>query len=139
MTGVQTCALPIYWGTGEVELIEDVVIKELEMWWNHHKKPMMYTEFGADTVSGLKETTPMIYSEEYQGIYYEVHGRAFDKVEYFIGEQVWNFADFATRYDSIMRVGGNKKGIFTRERKPKLAAHTLKKRWEQIPDFDYKK
>lgn len=128
-----------YWGTGEIELVEGVIVKELEMWWNRHKKPMMYTEFGADTVSGLRETTPMIYSEEYQQIYYEVHGRAFDKVEYFIGEQVWNFADFATRYDSIMRVGGNKKGIFTRERKPKLAAHTLKKRWEEIPDFNYKK
>ncbi|MGL5710210.1 MAG: glycoside hydrolase family 2 TIM barrel-domain containing protein, partial [Cetobacterium sp.] len=113
--------------------------KELEMWWDHHKKPMMYTEFGADTVNGLKETTPVIYSEDYQQLYYEVHGRAFDKMEYFIGEQVWNFADFATRYDSIMRVGGNKKGIFTRERKPKMAAYTLKKRWEQIPDFNYKK
>ena len=109
------------------------------MWWDHHKKPMMYTEFGADTVNGLKETTPVIYSEDYQQLYYEVHGRAFDKMEYFIGEQVWNFADFATRYDSIMRVGGNKKGIFTRERKPKMAAYTLKKRWEQIPDFNYKK
>ncbi|MGL4866803.1 MAG: beta-glucuronidase [Cetobacterium sp.] len=128
-----------YWGVGEVELVEGVIVKELEMWWDHHKKPMMYTEFGADTVNGLKETTPVIYSEDYQQLYYEVHGRAFDKMEYFIGEQVWNFADFATRYDSIMRVGGNKKGIFTRERKPKMAAYTLKKRWEQIPDFNYKK
>ena len=29
----------------------------------------------------------------------------------------------------IMRVGGNRKGIFTRDRKPKSAAFLLKKRW----------
>lgn len=37
------------------------------------------------------------------------------------------------------RVQGNKKGIFTRDRKPKMIAHYLKKRWLSIPDFSYKK
>ena len=37
-----------------------------------------------------------------------------------------------------MRVDGNKKGLFTRERRPKLAAHYFRKRWEKIPNFDYK-
>lgn len=46
----------------------------------------------------------------------------------FVGEQVWNFADFATS-QGILRVGGNKKGIFTRDRKPKSAAFLLQKRW----------
>lgn len=39
-----------------------------------------------------------------------------------------NFADFATS-QGILRVGGNKKGIFTRDRKPKSAAFLLQKRW----------
>lgn len=30
---------------------------------------------------------------------------------------------------AITRVGGNKKGIFTRERQPKAAAHHLRKRY----------
>ena len=128
-----------YWGTGEIEAVEPVISKEIEMWWNHHKKPIMFTEYGADTVNGLKESTPVIFSEDYQAKFYEIHGRAFDKLPFFIGEQVWNFADFATRYDSIMRVGGNKKGIFTRDRKPKMAAYILKNRWTNIPDFNYKK
>jgi beta-glucuronidase len=28
-----------------------------------------------------------------------------------------------------MRVDGNKKGVFTRERRPKAAAHMLRQRW----------
>ena len=36
-----------------------------------------------------------------------------------------------------MRVGGNKKGIFTRQRQPKRAAFYFKERWESLP-LDYK-
>jgi beta-glucuronidase len=46
-----------------------------------------------------------------------------------VGEQIWNFADFATR-SGIARVDGNKKGVFTRERRPKAAAHALRRRWQ---------
>ena len=46
--------------------------------------------------------------------------------------------DIATS-QSLLRVQGNKKGIFTRDRKPKLAAHYFRERWHQIPDFEYKK
>jgi beta-glucuronidase len=49
-----------------------------------------------------------------------------------VGEQVWNFADFAT-VPGVMRVGGNRKGIFTRERKPKAAAYVLHHRWRGLP------
>ena len=40
--------------------------------------------------------------------------RVFDRIDAVVGEQVWNFADFTTT-SGIMRVGGNKKGVFTRE------------------------
>jgi beta-glucuronidase len=30
----------------------------------------------------------------------------------------------------IMRVGGNKKGVFTRDRQPKAAAFALQRRWK---------
>ena len=46
-----------------------------------------------------------------------------------IGEQIWNFADFRTAQHHI-RVGGNKKGLFTRDRQPKMAAHLVRKLWK---------
>ncbi len=52
------------------------------------------------------------------------------------GEQIWNFADFQTT-EGILRVNGNKKGVFTRQRQPKDAAYLLKERWEKLP-LDYK-
>jgi beta-glucuronidase len=45
-----------------------------------------------------------------------------------VGEHVWNFADFATG-PGITRVDGNRKGVFTRDRRPKSAAFTLRRRW----------
>ena len=45
------------------------------------------------------------------------------------------FADFQTG-EGIMRVNGNKKGIFTRQRQPKDVAYYLKERWNSLPqDF----
>lgn len=37
-----------------------------------------------------------------------------------------------------MRADGNRKGIFTRDRRPKLIAHYFRDRWEYIPNFHYK-
>jgi beta-glucuronidase len=44
---------------------------------------------------------------------------------------VWNFADFATG-PAIHRVDGNKKGVFTRDRRPKAAAHVVRTRWTRL-------
>lgn len=105
--------------------------------WEKQGKPVMLTEYGADCVAGLHQTVPGMFSEEYQAQYYERINGECDKRPFFIGEQVWNFADFAT-IQGPMRVGGNRKGLFTRERTPKLAAHFLRRRWNQIPNFGYK-
>ena len=78
-----------------------------------------------------------MFSEEYQVEYLKINHERFDAYENVIGEQIWNFADFET-YQGLMRVQGNKKGIFTRDRKPKSAAHYMRERWHQIPNFNYK-
>lgn len=101
-------------------------------------KPIMFTEYGADTVAGFHDTTPVMFTEEYQVEYLKANHEIVDECPSFIGEQVWNFADFGTS-QGVIRVQGNKKGIFTRDRKPKMAAHYLKQRWSSIPDFYYKK
>lgn len=107
--------------------------------WNKRcpNKPIMFTEYGADTVCGMRDTVSVMFTEEYQVEYLEANHEVVDKFENFIGEHVWNFADFATS-QGIIRVQGNKKGVFTRDRKPKMAAHYLRNRWKNIPDFGYK-
>lgn len=94
-------------------------------------KPIMLGEYGADTIAGFHDINARIFSEEYQVDFLRAYGEVFDSLPYITGEHVWNFADFATA-ENIKRVGGNKKGVFTRDRSPKMAAHFLKERWEGI-------
>ena len=126
-----------YAAGGDLAAAEKLCREELSFW-NQQGKPFMYTEYGADTVMGLHDTTEVMFTAEYQVEYYKANHRVVDELENFVGEQVWNFADFATS-QGLLRVQGNKKGVFTRERKPKLAAHYLRERWTNIPDFGYKK
>ena len=105
--------------------------------WESQNKPVMITEYGADAVAGIHECVPEMFSEEFQVEFYKRQNAQFDKRKFFIGEHVWNFADFAT-VQGCMRVDGNKKGLFTRERRPKMAAHYFKERWGEIPNFEYK-
>lgn len=123
---------------GDLEEAKIYLNAELEGWNKRcPNKPIMFTEYGADTVCGMRDTTSVMFTEEYQVEYLEANHEVVDKFSNFIGEQVWNFADFATS-QGIIRVQGNKKGVFTRERKPKMAAHYLRNRWHNIPDFGYK-
>lgn len=92
------------------------------------EKPIMLGEYGADAVAGLHSATADLFSEEYQAEYLAAYSEVFDSLPYITGEHVWNFADFATA-ENIKRVQGNKKGVFTRDRRPKLAAHYLRERW----------
>ena len=127
-----------YVNGGDLEATKMYLNAELEGWNKRCPgKPIMFTEYGADTVCGMRDTTSVMFTEEYQVEYLEANHEIVDKFPNFIGEQVWNFADFATS-QGIIRVQGNKKGIFTRERKPKMAAHYLRNRWHNIPDFGYK-
>ena len=126
-----------YVGGPDLEGPELMLRAELDAW-QKIGKPLMFTEYGADTVMGMHDTTPVMYTEEYQVDYYKMNNAVFDEYDFVVGEHVWNFADFATS-QSLVRIQGNKKGLFTRDRKPKLAAHYFKDRWHAIPDFDYKK
>ena len=122
---------------GNLETAQQALRMELDFW-SKFKKPVMLTEYGADTVAGLHLVTPTMFTEEYQVEFYKATHRVVDQFSCFVGEQLWNFADFATVQGS-MRVDGNKKGIFTRDRRPKMAAHYMRRRWTEIPDFGYKK
>ncbi|MFH8135760.1 beta-glucuronidase [Pantoea osteomyelitidis] len=116
---------------GDLEKAERVLERELLAWQSKLHRPIIMTEYGVDTLAGLHSVYNDMWSEEYQCAWLEMYHRVFDRVSAVTGEQVWNFADFATS-QGIMRVGGNKKGIFTRDRKPKSAAFMLKKRWKEM-------
>ena len=88
----------------------------------------MLTEYGADTIEGLHTLPSESFSEEYQVETIEEYSKVFDSLDYFIGEHVWAFADFKTK-QGLTRIRGNRKGVFTRERQPKMIAHYLKNRW----------
>jgi len=113
---------------GDLDAAERGLEAELQAWATRHGKPIIVTEYGADTMAGLHTTDASIWSEEYQVALLETYHRVFDRTEAVVGEHVWNFADFATG-PSFMRVDGNKKGVFTRDRRPKMAAHELRRRW----------
>ncbi|GAA3914962.1 beta-glucuronidase [Microbacterium invictum] len=104
---------------------------ELRGWEAKFGKPIIMTEYGADTVAGLHSVFDQPWTEEYQTSYLEMNHRVFDRIESFVGEHVWNFADFQTA-PGIIRVDGNKKGVFTRDRRPKAAAHALRARWTNL-------
>ena len=117
-----------YVNTGDLESAEKGLENELKLWESKYKRPLLIMEYGADTLSGLHDVQARPWSEEYQSDFLDMYHRVFDKVEAVVGEHVWNFADFQTG-PGIIRVDGNKKGVFTRDRKPKMAAHTLRRRW----------
>ncbi|PRO66490.1 beta-glucuronidase [Alkalicoccus urumqiensis] len=140
---VDVLALNRYYGwyvqNGDLKTAEEKTRAELKEWSEKHpEKPIMYTEYGADTVAGFHSPYGEPFSEEYQQEYYQMNSRVFDEFPNFVGEQLWNFADFQTKF-GIMRAQGNKKGIFTRSREPKMTVQYLKQRWSSIPEFGYKK
>ncbi|ERL64985.1 beta-glucuronidase [Schleiferilactobacillus shenzhenensis] len=106
---------------------------ELDQWASSGiDKPIVFSEFGADTEAGLHKLPSVMWSEEYQVEVLQMFSRVFDSYPFIRGEQVWNFADFQT-VEGTMRVNGNKKGIFTRDRQPKAAAFYYRQRWLALP------
>ena len=127
-----------YEETGDLEIIKDKMYSDLLNWKEKYPtKPLMVTEYGADTISGFHTLPSSIWTEDYQWDLIEKTTEAFDQFsenhEGFIGEMIWNFADFMTQQD-IKRAVGNKKGIFTRQRQPKASAYMLKKRYWKLSE-----
>ena len=114
---------------GRLELAMEALARELDEFHAAIGKPIVLTEFGAEAIPGTHSLPPEMWSEEYQvelirGVLDVAAQRSF-----VAGTHVWAFADFKTP-QSIGRAGGmNFKGVFTRDRRPKMAAHFLRSRW----------
>jgi beta-glucuronidase len=102
---------------------------ELDALYARYHKPLVLTEFGADTVAGCHAEQPEMFSEEYQAEMLVRYIEVLRTKPFVIGEHVWNLCDFKTG-QMVRRVGGlNLKGVFTRDRRPKMAAHRLRELW----------
>jgi beta-glucuronidase len=119
-----------YIGPGQIDQAQKAISDCLDTFHSAFKKPMILTEFGADAVEGMHQLPATMFSEEYQSKTIELTYHIATTKSYIVGAHVWCFADFMTS-QSIARVGMNRKGVFTRERKPKMAAYTLRELWKE--------
>ena len=104
---------------------------ELDVIHDRFPKPFILTEFGADAIPGIHADPSEVFSEEYQAEMILRYIDLLNSKPYFVGQHIWNLCDFKTT-QSIHRAGGtNYKGIFTRDRRPKLAAHKLREIWKR--------
>ncbi|KAM0332301.1 hypothetical protein ACHAQA_002577 [Verticillium albo-atrum] len=122
-----------YTQTGDLAAAEVALEKDLLGWEKKYGKPILVAEYGADCQVGLHAACDVPWSEEYQANLLEMFHRVFDRVESVVGEHVWSFSDFQCT-STIFRVDGNKKGVFTRDRRPKAGAQVLKRRWGARPE-----
>lgn len=131
---VDVLSLNRYYGwydeIGDIQAIAPLMKNELKTYYDKYGKPILITEFGADTIEGNHSAQAEAFSEEYQREYYAENCRVFDESPFVIGEMAWVFADFKTK-EGVLRVRGNRKGVFTKEREPKAAAYFFKSRWQE--------
>jgi beta-galactosidase/beta-glucuronidase len=87
------------------------------------------TEIGADALPGAHADPPAMWTEEYQAELIERLLRVAAERDFVAGTHVWAFADFATAQADHRPQSLNFKGVFTRDRRPKLAARRLRDLW----------
>ena len=115
--------------SGDLETAKYAFRMELD-WWKDRNKPVVLSEYGADTIAGLHGAAAEMFTEEFQVEFYRAMSECLDERDFIVGEMPWNFADFNT-CQGPMRPGGNRKGLFTRDRRPKMAAHWFRERWAE--------
>ena len=124
-----------YWGwytqSGRLDQGAALLAQELDALNEQLGKPIIITEFGADTLAGMHSDPPEMWSEEYQVEFLRRYLDAASTRPFVAGLHVWNFADFKTGQGTHRAGGLNMKGVFTRDRRPKMAAHFLRERWTQ--------
>lgn len=105
-----------YFNASHLDMIIKNVVGEANGWFEKYNKPVIMSEYGADTMEGLHivsisnhieanllfgilQYPAFMWSEEFQVKLMSKHFQAFDQLReqgFFIGEFIWNFADFKT-------------------------------------------
>ncbi len=92
-------------------------------------KPVVITECGAEALPGVHDEPPQMWTEEYQMEFLRHYLDVVAKRSFMAGFHVWNFQELKTPQSIIRPKGQNNKGVFTRDRRPKMSAHFLRSRW----------
>jgi beta-glucuronidase len=125
-----------YWGWytagGQIDAGAEFLGQELDGLNKQMGKPIIITEFGADTIAGAHSDPPEMWTEEYQTEFLRAYLDVAAERPFVAGLHVWNFADFKTGQGTRRAGGLNLKGVFTRDRRPKMAAHMLRERWTAL-------
>jgi beta-glucuronidase len=118
-----------YSQSGQIEAGVARLSREIDLIHERYPAPFILTEFGTDTIPGHHAEPPEMFSEEYQAEFLRQYLAMLASKPFVVGEHIWNMCDFKTS-QGVIRMGGyNYKGVFTRDRRPKLAAHTLREIW----------
>jgi beta-glucuronidase len=115
--------------SGRLDEAAQALASELDALHKSFDKPIVITEFGADTLPGVHNAPPEMWTEEYQVEFLRHYLDVAAQRPFVAGMQVWAFADFKTGQSTMRAAGMNFKGVFTRDRRPKMAAHFLRSRW----------
>jgi len=118
---------------GQLDLAESVLGEMLDRVHERYRKPIVLTEFGADAIAGTHADPPAMWTEEYQAELIERLLRVAGQRDFVAGTHIWAFADFATAQADHRPQSLNFKGVFTRDRQPKLAARRLRELWRGSP------
>jgi beta-glucuronidase len=122
-----------YWGwyvlPGQIDKAVAQLARELDELHAATGKPVVIAEFGADAVAGSHSEPPQMWTEEYQTAMLKAYLDMAATRPWIVGLHVWNFADFKTGQGTHRALGINHKGVFTRDRQPKMAARFLRSRW----------
>uniref|UniRef100_A0A0K0FCB3 Beta-glucuronidase n=1 Tax=Strongyloides venezuelensis TaxID=75913 RepID=A0A0K0FCB3_STRVS len=124
-----------YVNMGNMDIVKISLINEVKKWKKRYKDvPLMLTEYGADSLSGLESLPSVSFTTNYQNDVIIANHKALDVLrssKLIAGEMIWALADFMTP-SSVIRAYGNHKGVFTRQRQPKIAAFTLRDRYKKL-------
>jgi beta-glucuronidase len=120
-----------YTQSGQIEVGVARLSREIDLIHERFPGPFMLTEFGTDTIPGHHAEPPEMFSEEYQAEFLVKYLAMLDSKPFVVGQHIWNLCDFKTS-QGVIRVGAyNYKGVFTRDRRPKLAAHRVREVWQK--------
>ena len=102
---------------------------ELERWADKHGKPILVTEYGADAMPGLHALRPVTRGARSTRPTCSTPTTGSSTGSTRSWASTCGTSPTSRPGQSFIRVDGNKKGVFTRDRRPKAAAHHLRRRW----------
>ncbi|XP_023213588.1 beta-glucuronidase-like [Centruroides sculpturatus] len=88
-----------YSDIGHTEVIVKQLLYDVTSFHKKYLKPVMISEYGADTIAGLHIDPSYVFTEDYQVEFIIQYHKGFDLLYqkgFFVGELIWNFADFLT-------------------------------------------